>query len=126
MDKWKLVQKFYKEKFGYPYRITDLIAVQEILKESCMGYSNSRIASRLEIAEEDVFHDLIEFLHFSGWEYDLKYSPLALYAQHKDLDRYRGEVYNIDMYAKDSYILVGFRICGQYDKIRKELKEYGY
>lgn len=125
MNSWLNVQRFYKQEFGYPYIITDLIAVGDILKRCCMGYSNIRIAKRLDFTEQYITSTLIEFLKFSGWYKDLFYSPLAIYKQYSSIDNFLSEVYNKDMYAVEKYARLAFTICKRYTNLMKEVEKYG-
>jgi hypothetical protein len=125
-NRWKYILKYYRNSFGFPYYITDYIAIKEIIKLCCCGYSNKRISNRLKFQLDYVIGVLQKFLYFTGWYSDLSFSPLAIYKQGDTLDSFTIKVYNIDTFIKDTIIESSFNICEEYNKIQKELEEYGY
>lgn len=124
MDSWDFIKYFYKIKFNYPSHIVDLLAVSDILYNSCLGYSNTRISRKLHIDVNYVGSVLIEFLGFSGWYDDLIYSPIAIYKQDTRLDRFRVLVYNIDIFLDENTINISYKICKQYYEIKDRIDKY--
>lgn len=123
---WNLVLNYYSKAFSYPYEIVEYLAVRDILKRNCMGYSNYRIAKKLKMKVQYVSDSIFQFFGTYGLLSDLSYSPLAIYKNNRTLESFTNEVNSTECYSKlHKEIIYNMYIsCKIFFEYEEELKNY--
>ena len=90
-----------------------------------MGLSNARIAKKNLLDIYFVSKVLSEEVDFEGWNYDLDFSPLAIYNRsNENFLAYEQEILTISPFNFESKIKLSFDICKRYNYIKKEIDKY--
>jgi hypothetical protein len=110
-SKWETIRKLYSKYFGYSEDYIDYLAIKDILKLTCMGYSYYKIARRLKMDSQYVLSVLNQYFDNDGLNYDLGFSPLAVYKISKDLDEFTQYINSREYYVKNYEISYLFNIC---------------
>jgi hypothetical protein len=123
-DTWKEILKFYEKELDIPRNVTEFLAVLEILKGCAMGLSNNRIAKGYDDVDY-VAITLINYFNFPGWEYDLDFSPLAIYKRNNgNYLAYEQEITMISNEDFNGNIKISYNICKKYIKVKEEIDKY--
>jgi hypothetical protein len=118
---WINFKKNYSELFKVDDRILDLIAVEPILQFVVSGFSNSRVASLLELDEDYVKEVSQEFLDFSGNTEELEENPLYYYRQITSPENIQ---HVVDELGLDIEQKVWYTRCTVYTEIRRKVDEF--
>lgn len=123
---WIDFRKYYARKFGTTEQMVDLIASYETIRLCVTGYSNRRISNRLLISVIDVEETIFEFLDFLGWDYDLDFSPIALYNKSNGIFMaYEQEISMVTGRLSDySLVVRSFDICRKFLKIKERIDSF--
>lgn len=126
MNDWNYVLKFYKNVLGIPEFIAESISVYDILKNCACGLSNYRISKRYNINDIDyVAITIYQYFKFPGWQFDLDFSPLAIYNKVQgNYDLYLREIDMISRASFDKYTDESFRVCKEFNELKKEISKY--
>jgi hypothetical protein len=120
---WNIFTEYLNKEFNMDEYLAYKIASFDILKMSAMGYSNSRISYRLCVHPKNIQNTLINLLHFTGWETDLDFSPLAIFNRCKTFNEYEKEIIVISPVSK-KIVIMSYNIVFQYVIIKKEINRY--
>jgi hypothetical protein len=120
---WNIFTEYLNKEFDMNEYLAYKIASSDILKLSAMGYSNNRISYKLCIHSKDVESTLINLLHFTGWERDLDFSPLAVFNRCLSFRDYEKEITMLSPVSR-KIIVMSYNIVFQYIIIKKEVDKY--
>lgn len=125
MDSWKAIKSLYLEKLDIPEDIVEKLSSELILKKCAMGLSNLRISKQLDLDMPFIIDTLLTYFNFSGWKFDLDFSPLAIYNRcDGDFNCFEQEVKTISPFDFDRDIKLAFFICSVYNNIREEISKF--
>lgn len=125
---WDYILNKYSKAESLPPIVVEYIAVFDILKYSVEGISNKRISSRLNMPVDYIENVLIDFLHFTGWDVDIDFSPVALfYLSACNYSVFYYKVISTSLYdVSDNIITLMYNICIRFNKIKETINKYGY
>lgn len=132
MINWKKINKewleiiaAYEDILNIPRHIIEYVAVHMTLLYVVSGKSNDSIASIQDITADDVEHDCVEFLGFTGWKEDLDINPLFVYNRvNGDYTTFVGWLIETGMSREQ--IEQAFTICKKFKEIEEQINEYYY
>jgi len=125
MDSWKLVEHFYEKYLEIPSYIVYFLSIENVVKGCAMGLSNVRIAKKNLLDIYFVSGILSEEVDFEGWNYDLDFSPLAIYNRsNENFLAYEQEILTISPFNFENLVKLSFNICKRYNYIKKEIDKY--
>jgi len=121
---WNLIRIANKKYLGMDPHLSDLIAVEPVISLCALGLSNQSIQYRLEMDLDYIASVIMSFLDFSGWEYDLDFSPFTVYElTDGDYLRYK-EAIEIATPSDHQFIHQSFMVCIAYSEIKGEIDSY--
>lgn len=125
MTLWDSIKKIYKVNFNISENIIEYYSVLDVLKKCVSGYSNLRISFGLKDNIKYIRELLYEFIGFSGWDYDLDFSPIAVYNRcDNNYERYRQDVIMVSSVTSDSIIELSFLLCKKYKEIERIIDKH--
>jgi len=120
---WDSFTEFLDKEFKMDSFLAYKISSLSILNLTAKGYSNARVSSKLLVSVKDVESTLINLLHFTGWEHDLDFSPLAIFNRCKTFSDYQREVYVISA-VSEKIIVLSYNVVYLYKQIVKDVDKY--
>lgn len=121
------IKNIYLNNLHFSEDLIDYLSNEEILMTCIDGRSVSYIAKRFFIAEVEVENIIKEYLGFSGWKYDLDFSPHSIYnASIKSLDDYIFNCYLISPNSSQQLVLTTYFICRVFDELKERMDNEYY
>jgi hypothetical protein len=122
---WEIFRKYYSELFGVSLELVDILAVYDVLRMCACGYANYRISKKTKL---DIFYieeTLLTYYDFYGWNFDLDFSPIALYNRSNDnINRFEEEIRMTSNRVDEGFIKRMFEISQRFTKIKGEVEEF--
>ncbi len=127
---WETIQKLYQSKFGTAPEVIDFIAVKDVLRLCCYGFTPQGIAVDLHMDESYVVSILEDYYGFSGWTNDLQADLYSIYRSIESFEDF--ENYLINFSAPIVYtrlkavgdIRFAYNMCETYEKLQELLEDY--
>lgn len=117
---WDVIKAFYNYKFNIPPEYIEYIACEPILSKCVEGFSNVSIAKRFNLPVDYIKEIIIEFLDFLGWDFDLDFSPIAVYKNsNENYDLFYQNVLMTSSVSSNENIYLLFNICKKFSILSK-------
>jgi len=125
MNNWEIFKKYYAELFGISLELVDILAVYDVLRMCACGYANFKISKRTKLDIQYIEETLFTYFDFYGWNFDLDFSPIALYNRCNDnITFFEQEIRMISNRTDERFIKRMFEVCQRYTKIKVEVEAF--
>lgn len=124
-NSWEKFRKYYAELFGITLELVDCLAVYDVLRMCACGYANYRIARKTKLDIQYIEETLFTYFDFYGWNFDLDFSPIALYNRSNDnIVYFEQEIRMVSNRTDERFINRMFEVCQRFSKIKMEVEDF--
>lgn len=121
------IRDIYINNLKFSTELVDYLSNEEILLHSVQGRSNSYIASKYLMLEEDVQKIVSDYLGFNGWKYDLDVNCYDFYlVSKKGFDDYVFNCYLVSPNFSQQLVLATYFICRIFDELKERMDNEYY
>lgn len=122
---WEGVQLFYKQNFGIPKELLDIMEIYDIILLCAEGKSNQSISNFTGIDDiEHIKKSLNKAYQFYGWDFDLDMNTRELYKRSTNRYGFISSVTTLSPLIKRCDAIVAYELNKKLDEYNKLLDKY--